>query len=159
MSSVAVRSKPFIRPTVEQDLHELALTMRKEDVEEVFHSSRVTPFAALHRGYAASHTCHTIEWDNKVVAIFGVGGELGVVGCPWMLGTEDLRRCWSLLRECREVLKGYLVEFPRLSNACWSKNEVHINWIKWLGFTFHGEDIRNGETFLHFHKEQICVTQ
>ena len=152
MSSEASRSKPFIRLTVDADVHELALTMRKEDADEVFHSSRSTPFAALDQGYFTSHTCHTIEWNNKVVAIFGIGGELGVVGVPWMLGTDDLRRCWSLLRECREIIRGYLEDYRYLTNACWSKNIVHINWIKWLGFTFHGEDIRNGETFLHFHK-------
>ena len=153
MSDAVARPKPFIRPTVIWDLHELALTMRLEDVEEIFHSSQVTPFAALHRGWSASHTCHTIEWDNKVVAIFGVTGEKGVWGSPWMLGADDLSRCWSLLRECREVVRGYLEDYKHLSNACWSKNDVHVKWIKWLGFTFDGSDLRNGETFLHFHKE------
>jgi hypothetical protein len=152
MSNAAGRSKAFIRPTVEFDLHELALTMRQEDVEEVFHSSRGTPFAALHRGYADSNTCHTVEWDNKVVAIFGVTGEKGVWGSPWMLGTADIKECWGVSRGCKRIISGYLADYKHLSNACWSKNEVHINWIKWLGFTFHGEDIRNGETFLHFHK-------
>ena len=153
MSNVAVRSKPFIRVTVPSDLAELALTMRQEDREEVFHASRGTPLSALNKGFSTSHTCHTIEWNNKVVAIFGVGGVRGVIGCPWMLGTVELKRCWSLLRECREILKGYLEDYKYLSNACWSKNDVHIKWIEWLGFTFEGEDIRNGETFLHFHKE------
>jgi hypothetical protein len=153
MSSEAARSKPFIRLTVPSDIQELSLTMRQEDREEVFHSSGGTPLSALTRGLSASHTCHTIEWNNKVVAIFGVGGVLGSWGSPWMLGTDDLRRCWSLLRECREILKGYLEDYKYLSNACWSKNDVHIKWIKWLGFTFEGSDIRNGETFLHFHKE------
>lgn len=127
--------------------------MRQEDREEVFHASGGTPLSALTRGLSTSHTCHTIEWNNKVVAIFGVGGVLGSWGSPWMLGTEDLRRCWSLLRECREILEGYLEDYKHLANACWSKNDVHIKWIKWLGFTFEGSDIRNGETFLHFHKE------
>ena len=153
MSDAVAKPKPFIRLVRLHDLHELSLTMRQEDVQEVFHASRGTALTALTKGFLASHSCHTIEWDNKVVAIFGVTGEKGVWGSPWMLGTEELKKCWSLLRECREILKGYLEDYKYLSNACWSKNDVHINWIKWLGFTFEGSDIRNGETFLHFHKE------
>lgn len=153
MSSEAVRSKPFIRVALPADLLELASTMRQEDVQEVFHASRGTPLSALNKGFSASHTCHTIEWDNKVVAIFGVCGVKSVWGSPWMLGAEELKKCWSLLRECREIVQGYLEDYKHLSNACWSKNDVHVKWIKWLGFTFEGSDIRNGETFLHFHKE------
>ena len=152
MSSAVALSKPFIRRVYQKDILELAQTMRQEDREEVFHASRKTPFAALATGMKISNTAHCIEWKGRVVAIFGVCGTKGVVGIPWMLGTDDLSRCKSLLRECREILKGYALDYPYLTNACWSRNVVHINWIKWLGFTFEGSDIRNGETFLHFHR-------
>ena len=154
MSSAAVPDKPFIREAVEADVGELAETMRLCDRAEVLHSSLSSPLQALLGGYLASRQCFAIEWQGRVVALFGVVGIKGSSGCPWMLGTDDLRRCWSLLRECRERIDGYLEEYHFLTNAVWAKNTVHIKWIKWLGFTFEGSDVRNGQTFLHFHRRK-----
>lgn len=153
MSSAVGPSKaPFIRQCTLFDVEELALTMRREDVEEIHHASRSTPREALLRGYHASEVLRTIERGGKVVAIFGVVGVLGRAGSPWMLGTDDLPRCRSLLRECRARLEQYTIKYHHLTNSVWAKNTVHIEWIKWLGFQFDGSDLRNGETFLHFHR-------
>lgn len=147
--------RPFIRDCTTHDIEELAITMRLEDREEIFHSSGRSPLITLWMGYHASEVRHTIEWRGRVVAIFGVAAvaDAGTsMGIPWMLGTDDLRRCWSLLRECRKLLDSYTKKYRLLANAVWSKNEVHIKWIKWIGFQFEGSDVRNGQTFLHFHR-------
>ena len=158
MSSAAVRSKPFIRETTLRDIAELAVTMREEDRMEVSFSSGGSPLDALMDGYLLSDQVATIEANGRVVAIFGVCGTTGSIGCPWMLGADGLEKCRSLLRECRTILQGYTEEYHYLTNACWSKNVAHVDWIKWLGFTFEGSSVRNGETFLHFHKEHLCAT-
>lgn len=152
MSNDPVRSKPFIRATTLEDIHELSLTMREEDKYEISLSSGMDPLAVLLTGYHTSNSISTIEWEGKVMAVFGVTGIPHCYGFPWMLGAGDLKRCKSLLRECRKVLEVYLQEYGHLTNACWSGNAVHIKWIEWLGFTFSGSDTRNGELFLHFHK-------
>ena len=152
MSNAAVRSKPFIRRTTLEDIQELAATMRKEDMDEIRLSSNATPLEALTNGHIYSNTTSTIVWEGRVMAVFGVVGVKGVGGCPWMLGAPGIERCRSLLRECRKVLQGYTEDYGYLTNACWSKNTVHIKWIEWLGFNFSGSDTRNGELFLHFHK-------
>lgn len=126
--------------------------MRAEDVQEIWHASRSLPLDALLRGYRDSEQPYAIERNGRVVALFGVVAYPGQGASPWMLATDDLKRCKSLLRECRRRLDGYLTEHGYLANAVWSKNAVHIEWIKWLGFHFQGEDIRNGEAFLHFHR-------
>lgn len=151
MSNVVKLSKPFIRETTTSDVLELSQTMRPEDVEELYHSSHNHPLHALSRGFDASSSIFTIEWQGEVVAIFGVVGTPGQGGSPWMLGSPKLNRCWSLLRECRQVLSGYVKEYQYLTNAVWAKNATHIKWLQWLGFIFEGSDLRNGETFLHFH--------
>ena len=152
MSNAVVRSRPFIRHTTIEDIRELSLSMREEDKLEIILSSGTPPYTVLLRGYTDSNSVATIEWDGRVMALFGVTGIKGEWGCPWMLGAGDLKRCKSLLRECRKVLSGYLDDYTYLTNACWSGNLVHIKWIEWLGFTFSGSDTRNGELFLHFHK-------
>lgn len=152
-------AKPFIRSLQKGDVAELARTMRWEDAEEIRLSSDGTTLSALVTGTTGS-PCSVIEWQGRVVAIFGISGLKGSYGIPWMLGTDDIKRIRkSLLRNCREVVQGYLKDYPYLTNACWSKNTVHIDWLKWLGFTFQGEDIRKGEVFLHFHQGKLCVNQ
>lgn len=152
MSSAASPCKPFIRPCTEADVTALAATMREDDRLECWHSSRTLPEDALSRGYRASCSPFAIERGGEVVAIFGVVGTVGLAGSPWMLGAPALVNCRSLLRECRQRLDAYTEEYRYLTNACWARNEVHIEWIKWLGFTFNGSELRNGETFLHFHR-------
>lgn len=155
MTSEALRSRPFIRRTFRlRDASALAMTMRQRDRDEIRHGSGRSPFEALHRSILASSSVSTIEWDGRVVAIFGVVGIKGQAGSPWMLGTDDIARCQSLLRECRRRVDAWVAEYHYLTNAVWSKNTVHIEWLKWLGFIFEGSDVRNGETFLHFHRRQ-----
>lgn len=152
MPSAASRSKPFIRPALLEDCLELSETMRQADVQELWHSSRSDPLETLVRGFRVSPATYAIQRGDRVVALFGVAPFPNGGGSPWMLGTDDLGRCWSLLRECRRRLDEYVNRYGFLANAVWAGNEVHIEWIKWLGFQFDGSDVRNGETFLHFHR-------
>lgn len=128
--------------------------MRWADAMEVGHGSGSTPREALISGNCYSREMFTVEWQGRPVAAFGVCGEPGGGGVPWMLATDDLPAIRkTFLRECRPVVERWLRQYTSLSNAVWSENTVHIEWIKWLGFTFHGSDIRNGQTFLHFHRK------
>lgn len=154
MSSAVSPSKPFIRKATLHDCLVVAENMREEDVQEIWHSSRTQPLDALVRGFIDSTETYAIERNGAPVGIFGVVSFLGQGAGPWMLGTPDLSRCRSLLRECRERLDTWQSRYCYLTNAAWSKNTVHIEWIKWLGFHFEGSDIRHdGETFLYFHKD------
>jgi len=152
--------KPFIHPLQPGDVEELSQTMRPEDVEEVRLSCDETTLNTLLIATATTSSCSVIEWKGKVVAIFGISGVKGLYGVPWMLGTDDIKRVRKfLIRGCRDMASKYLEDYSYLTNACWSKNTVHIDWLKWLGFTFQGEDIRKGEVFLHFHQGKLCVNQ
>jgi hypothetical protein len=108
--------------------------------------------AALAAGWWDSEEIQAVIREGRVVALFGVVAFPGGGGGPWMLGADDLKRCKSLLRVCRALLDEWLLRYGWLANAAWSKNTVHIEWIRWLGFRFEGEDTRNGEVFLHFYR-------
>lgn len=145
-------SKPFIRPSQAGDVPLLAQVMRECDRQELFHSSRKSPEDALAAGLLMGN-CWTVQWGEKVVAMFGICGIPDRIGMPWMLASDDLLAIRKpFLRECRGVVEGWLERYAYLTNSCWSKNDVHIRWIRWLGFTFEGGEDRNGETFLHFHR-------
>lgn len=136
MSNEVKQSKPFARASKLKDCAELAVTMREEDKQEIWHFARSSPLDALKNGYSLSRRCFTIEWNGKVVAMFGVVGEIGQIGVPWMLASDELPKIRkSFLKEAKKYLEIVFKDYPVLANYAWAKNTVHLNWLKWLGFT------------------------
>ena len=158
MSSEAKRCEPDIRYFRQSDIEAVASRMRQADQWEIWHGSRRGAREALQRGVDVSFHVRTITYGDTPVAIYGLAAD-AVGACPWMLGTDDLAKCWGLLRECRGLTQTWAQEHGYLSNAVWAGNTTHIRWLKWLGFTFDGSDLRNGETFLHFHRSSQCANQ
>jgi len=152
LSNARSPSRPFIRLATREDLSFVARHIRAEDADEVWHSSKSLPYAALLHGFNVSNPALAVERLGAPVAILGVVGVPGAAGSPWMLATPDMANCGGLLRECRRMVNGWATEYRCLTNFVWSKNTGHISWLKWLGFSFHGSELRNGETFLQFHK-------
>lgn len=136
-------------------LAELSVTMRQEDKDEIWHLARLTPLKALEGGYKACSYNRTVLLDGKVALIFGVAGEKGGVGVPWMLASPLLQKVRKpFLREAKSFLEEMSEGFSSLHNIAWSKNTEHLRWLKWMGFTFlpavpMGPD---GELFIEFHK-------
>lgn len=160
MSNVADKSKPFVRPSVYKDCLELSTTMREEDKQEIWHSSRSSPLLALVGGLQVSSPCWTVMWEGKVIAMFGVSPQDNLVGIPWMLASEDLKNIKkSFLKECHSYVQMMFTGYEVLTNHAWSKNDIHIQWLRWLGFKFFpakpmGYD---GELFYEFYKVKEYV--
>ena len=109
--------------------------MRQEDKDEIWHLARVLPMEALKLSLEACDYNRAVLLDGKVVFIFGVGGTKGGVGVPWMLASPLLTKVRKqFLRESKAALEEMSEGYTSLYNVAWSKNEVHINWLKWLGF-------------------------
>lgn len=129
--------------------------MREEDKREIWHMSRSSPLNALMSGLLYGESCWTVQWGNKVVAMFGVTRTDEVTGSPWMLASEDLKKIkLPFLRECHQYVEVMSEDFEILTNCVWSQNNIHIQWLKWLGFKFlpakpMGYD---GELFYEFYK-------
>ena len=136
-------------------LAELSVTMRQEDKDEIWHLARMSPLAALEGGYRSCSYNRTVLLDNKVALIFGVGGEKGREGIPWMLASPLLQKVRKpFLREAKSFLDEMAEGYPTLRNIAWSKNIEHLRWLKWMGFTFLpaaplGPD---GELYIEFYK-------
>ncbi|QBE66837.1 hypothetical protein [Pseudoduganella lutea] len=141
MQNEAKASKPYVRLATRKDTFELAPRLRQEDVEEVFHSSGMPPELALRFSLAVSNIAYAVVWRGQVIALFGIAGQLtwgeeGATGFPWMLASEELpliRK--SFLRECRGYVEGWLEAHDELEGYAWAENQVHIQWLRWLGFT------------------------
>ncbi len=160
MSNEAQACKPFVREAKLVDALVLACHIRDSDRREIWHIGHVLPIDAFMNGYRVSDTPYVVEWKGKPIAMFGVSGTKGSVGVPWMLGTDDIQKiAKSFLRECKPYVEEMHRDYPTLTNFVWSKNEVHIAWLKWLGFEF-GEAKPMGpddELFIHFYKVKDYV--
>jgi len=58
-------------------------------------------------------------------------------GAVWMLSTDAIEDyAVSFLRQCKGVLAEWNRIYPVLFNYVDARNELHVKWLKWMGFTF-----------------------
>lgn len=153
------------RPSTPEDVLDLAPRLRKEDVAEVWAINQCSGLKALQDGLMASDECLTIEDDaGKVVGMFGVAPLEKGVGAIWLLASDDLPRVRKeFLRQTRPWVQYFQTRYPVLTNMVDARNEVHIKWIKWAGFTFTNRQETvgpDGVQFLEFYKlrDPACAT-
>ena len=127
----------YVRPSVLEDVPYLASRLRAEDEAEVKAHSGLSAYDALMIGFENCANCGTGILKNEPILMFGAGKVLPDVGMVWMLGTDKIAEGRvSVLRQSKEWLDELHQEFDLLFNYVDARNEVHIKWLKWLGFSF-----------------------
>lgn len=130
---------PYYRPTVLDDIHELAPRMRKSDVEEIAASSGVVPEQALFLSFLAGAETHSIiAPDGEIIGMFGVvPTQDPMVGVPWMLASDRLPEIRKhFLPQSLEWVEKVNKQFPILTNYVDKRNTKAIRWLRYLGFQF-----------------------
>ena len=84
--------------------------------------------------------------DNKVYAIGGIDNHVVWMLCTFAVEENPIK----FLRFIRGYYKETIREHKMLWNYALKDNELHINWLKWLGATFHDEIEIGGRTFVRF---------
>jgi hypothetical protein len=119
-----------------EDCIYVANNIRKADREEIKASSGEEPLTALLEGFKKSEVPISIYHKGKCVAIFGVVNFI-TSGGIWLLATDDLKLLTiPFLRENKEVVNFLNKKHKVLHNFVDCRNQVHIKWLKWLGFQF-----------------------
>ena len=99
--------------------------------------------------------------SNIVAEIHYFVDDLGnSVGGIWLVATDELATIQiAFLRQCREVVNFLNTKYKILWNYVDCRNEVHIKWLKWCGFTFINKTNYGvlNKPFYEFIK--ICVHQ
>lgn len=116
---------------------DMAVNMRKADVDEVWASAMISPLSALIHSLESDGKSWTALLDGKPIAMFGVGygSDLGRTGFPWMLGTDEIaNHPIHVLRNNRRYLPKMKEGRRVLVNFVDSRNTTAIRWLKWLGF-------------------------
>lgn len=141
-----------IRDSIIEDVHWLQGRLRDADMAELMAQS-ADPTAALVHGFFRSHPkCQTVVVDGEPAAMFGVVPGLDPeVGAIWLLGSSKLLKSqlW-FLRNCKRELNKIISGYELVHNVVHEDNEVHIRWLRWMGFSF----LRHVPPFHEFAK---CV--
>lgn len=149
-----------VRKSVGADIHVMASRLRSADLQEIQALRGSAPIATvLEDGYRFSEPCYTGTLDDKPVVMFGVApifdrDYILKAGSIWLLGTDAISEKIPIpfLRWSKEMLPIITKQYDVVFNVVDKRNEVHIKWIKWLGFSFIREVSIgiNGEPFYEF---------
>ena len=128
----------LVTRTTAADTRELAANLRDADRLELESTSDHKVEKTLLFGALTSDPCLTLRThDGALLGILGVVPEGGGVGVVWMAGTPLIeQRRMAFLRGGRDVMSFLDQRYDVLHNAVDARNEVHIRWLRWLGFSF-----------------------
>ena len=132
--------KPLLRLASEIDCIYLSENLRKEDIQEIQAVTGLPPLLSLLTGLKMSSVPLVIcNADCKPVAMLGVVPN-GLIGFIWMVGTDDLKKIsLSFLRNSKDVCDVLKGKHQILHNYVDKRNKLHINWLKWMGFSIINE--------------------
>jgi hypothetical protein len=126
----------YVRAYRPGDELDLVPRLRDADLREIKAATDASPLDVLREGAEQSvPSCTIIGNYDTVAGMFGATRE----GRVWLLGSEELVTSplnRQFLRECRRWCDKLHDLYPLLWNVIDERNEVHIRWLKWMGFTF-----------------------
>lgn len=117
----------------------MAPRLREADRREVFAAGSEGPLASLLNGVLYSMTpWAAVDEEDRPVALCGLVPTADpLVGSVWLLATDEVaHHRISFLRRGQQLLETFHLHRPVLGNFVDERNTVHIEWLRWLGFTF-----------------------
>lgn len=140
MSPKHLIHKPYLRLATEEDCIYLSKNLRQADIDEIKAVTGLPSLISLLCGLRLSSVPLVICNDKDIpVAMLGVVPN-GLIGFIWMVGTDDLKRIsLSFLRHSKKVCDVLKGKHKVLHNFVDKRNKLHINWLKWMGFSIINE--------------------
>lgn len=120
------------------DCYFVGNNLRQADQNEI-RSLGKDPVESIVSGYVYGDICLAAVADGEPIAILGRVPVLKnpKIASVWMVGTEGIfTHRYKVLRDSRVVLGRLFTGFDALCNHVDSRNELHIKWLRWLGFSF-----------------------
>lgn len=120
-----------------EDVAYVARHMRAVDVAELAAVSMMTPEAALRRALGVCRDNYVAKMDGEPMAVLGNHSmQLGMVGAPWLLGTDKVSRAGkSLVSLSRRYVEHLKLTHTRLVNIVHDENRPSKLYLKAIGFT------------------------
>jgi hypothetical protein len=152
-----------IRPAVPADAGRIATLLRKQDRIECIAASGQPPEVGLPAAFSVlGHDIIFAETKNgDPILIAGTSPFPGPpgIGVIWMLATPLLERFpKSFIREGKAWIEKQHDKYPALCNWTWAENDLHVRFLRFMGFAF-GKPVQvRGTTFLPFERHRQCAT-
>ncbi|MAK29815.1 phage protein Gp13 family protein [Acinetobacter sp.] len=159
--------KAFVRDSNLKDAIDMAHNVRSADCNEIkaLRGSNYDMVEVLKDGIEMSDCPKTVEFNKEPIAIFGIVQSQDIdikLGWVWLLGTNKIKDIKiQFLRESKKHLQEQEQDYDVIANYVDVRNEVHIKWLRWLGFNFirkiesHGAEQR---PFYEFARINQCAT-
>ena len=129
----------YLRPTTVEDVMFLAPNLRQADRNECLAATGREPLGILLDGLRLADKTMTMVAPTGIpVGIVGVGkSAVEDAGSIWLCATDDIEKYqMTFLRNSKQVLKQLQQEYLVLHNFADARNELHITWLRWMGFSF-----------------------
>jgi hypothetical protein len=136
-----------VRDATPDDAQRLAPRLRAADLREIRAMTRQPPVDVLRGGILASDPCHAVVGeDGAPVAVFGVVPDRAVgSGALWLLGADEIVATpYLFLRESRAWIERLLARYETLRVVIDARNDVHVKWLGWCGFSLRRTLPRHG---------------
>lgn len=134
-----------VRPATRFDALNMASRLRQEDEREIRSASGRDPSELLPEG-VTNHKAFVLEVSieqftpGRLLALFGVTTHPTTpeVGIPWLVATPLIKhhQMYFLRRFSRQQVARLGEGYKTLVNCVDARNELHLKWLKWCGFTF-----------------------
>ena len=99
-----------------------------------------------------------VDENDNVYAIGGILADIDGYGTVWMLCTTRVEQHKiTVLRYTKWLLKSKFQNgfYKILGNKAWLNNQLHINWLTWMGAHW-GDKTPDGQCrYFYFRKEKI----
>lgn len=146
----------LVRDATLEDAPRLAPRLRPADLREVSAVTRLPVVDVLRSGIAASVPCHTVMkvGDDCPLAIFGVVPDKAPgSGAVWLLGRDEIvSEPLFFLRASRGWVERLQGRYATLRVVIDARNDVHLAWLRWCGFSLRRTLARHGVEGLPFHE-------
>jgi len=131
-----------VRFSIPSDVERLAPRLRDADVQEALASGVSSPLEALQLSYRWSKVCLTVvSEDDEPEMMMGVCATSDpMIGGIWLLSSDIItEKPLTFTKQAKRWLQFFYGLYPVLTNAVDARNEVHIKWLKMMGFHFINE--------------------
>jgi hypothetical protein len=149
-SETKIKRRPYVRSIVQGDIQCLSQNLRFDDYRELEASGYPSWQKGLEQCVVHSHFCRIIA-DKDTDEIYGIFGARLITSkqaAPWLLGSYEMEEFpLKVIKEARfffNFLKS--LGITNLWNTVYAENELHIKWLKLMGFTISSQVHHNAKT-------------
>lgn len=150
-----MKPEATVSALTEADVAIIEPIVRQADRDEIEGGMGVCIGEAL--CYGLNGGASKIEFDGKVLAVFGDARHDDTIGIPWLISTVHVEHySREFLRVCKPAVVDMLKRHKVLMNYVDVRNTAAISWLGWLGFVFDEPAPYGvkGLMFQRFHMQQ-----